>query len=83
VELAGLIGAHLGLKPGKDLTGAVVAHFSGSSARLLILDNLKTLWEPTESRRDIEEFLSMLADVAWHIALISDAQVRFGFPVRT
>jgi hypothetical protein len=69
VELAGLIGVHLGLKPGKDLTGAVVAHFSGSSPSLLILDNPKTLWEPTESRRDIEEFLSLLADMA-HIALM-------------
>ncbi|KAK7055602.1 ATPase-AAA-core domain-containing protein, partial [Favolaschia claudopus] len=30
---------------------------------LLILDNLETLWEPVESRNDIEEFLSMLADI--------------------
>ncbi|KAJ7818565.1 hypothetical protein B0H13DRAFT_2455061 [Mycena leptocephala] len=30
VELAALIGTHLGLKPGKDLTHPVIQHFSGS-----------------------------------------------------
>ncbi|KAF8193174.1 hypothetical protein K438DRAFT_1761882 [Mycena galopus ATCC 62051] len=60
VELAALVGAHLGLKPGKDLTQAVVQHFSY---------NLETLWEPAESRHDIEEFLSLLTDVD-HLALM-------------
>jgi Cdc6-like AAA superfamily ATPase len=69
VELAALIGAHLGLKPGKDSTYSLVHHFSSSPPSLLILDNLETLWEPTESRRDIEEFLSLLTDVG-HLALI-------------
>ncbi|KAJ7160544.1 P-loop containing nucleoside triphosphate hydrolase protein, partial [Mycena crocata] len=69
-ELAALIGAHLGLKPGKDMTTAVVHHFSSNSAScLLILDNLETLWEPTESRGNIEEFLSLLTDIH-HLALI-------------
>ncbi|KAJ7018878.1 P-loop containing nucleoside triphosphate hydrolase protein, partial [Mycena alexandri] len=62
-ELAGLIGAHLGLKSGKDLTRAVLQHFSSSPASLLILDNLETVWEPTKSREDIEEFLSLLTDI--------------------
>ncbi|KAJ7779651.1 P-loop containing nucleoside triphosphate hydrolase protein, partial [Mycena metata] len=62
-ELAGLIGAHLGLKPGKDLTRAVLRHFSSSPPSLLILDNLETVWEPTKSRQEIEEFLSLLTDI--------------------
>ncbi|KAJ7045322.1 hypothetical protein C8F04DRAFT_1174285 [Mycena alexandri] len=63
VELAGLIGAHLGMKPGKDLTQAVLWHFSDALPSLLILDNLETSWEPIESRKDIEEFLSLLTDI--------------------
>ncbi|KAJ7153118.1 hypothetical protein C8R43DRAFT_1066982 [Mycena crocata] len=53
-ELAALIGAHLGVKQGKNLTKAVVQQFSRNAPSLLILDNLETLWEPTTSRADIE-----------------------------
>jgi hypothetical protein len=74
VELAALVGAHLGLKPGKDLTRVVVNHFSSSPPSLLILDNLETVWEPTELRAEIEEFLSLLTDVT-HLALMVDAQL--------
>ncbi|KAJ7924750.1 hypothetical protein B0H13DRAFT_1601446 [Mycena leptocephala] len=63
VELAALIGAHVGLKPAKDLTHQVVKHFSSSLDSLLILDNLETLWEPVETRGKIEEFLSLLTGV--------------------
>jgi Cdc6-like AAA superfamily ATPase len=69
VELAALIGAHVGLKPGKDLTHPVIQYFSSSSNCLLILDNLETLWEPVESRGKIEEFLSLLTGVN-HLALV-------------
>ncbi|KAJ7888455.1 hypothetical protein B0H13DRAFT_2533394 [Mycena leptocephala] len=69
VELAALIGAHVGLKPGRDLTCPVVQYFSSSSDCLLILDNLETLWEPVESRGKIEEFLSLLTGVD-HLALV-------------
>ncbi|KAJ7730816.1 hypothetical protein B0H16DRAFT_1696911 [Mycena metata] len=62
VELAGLIGAHLGMKPGKDLTQAVLQHFTNAPPSLLILDNLETVWEPVTSRTEIEVFLSMLTD---------------------
>jgi Cdc6-like AAA superfamily ATPase len=63
IELAALIGAHLGLKPGKDLTQAVFQYFTTGPSNLLILDNLETVWEPMECRGDIEEFLSLLTDV--------------------
>ncbi|KAJ7911709.1 hypothetical protein B0H13DRAFT_1875543 [Mycena leptocephala] len=69
VELAGLIGVHVGLKPGRDLTGPVIQYFSSSSDSLLILDNLETLWEPVESQGKIEEFLSLLTGVN-HLALV-------------
>ena len=69
VELAALIGAHIGLKPGKDLTHPVIQYFSSSSDCFLILDNLETLWEPVESRGKIEEFLSLLTGVD-HLALV-------------
>jgi Cdc6-like AAA superfamily ATPase len=69
VELAALIGAHLGLKHSKDLTPAVVRYFTSGPPSILVLDNLETVWEPTECRSDIEEFLSLLTDVE-HLALV-------------
>jgi hypothetical protein len=72
VELAALIGTHLGLKPGKDLTHPVIQHFSTSPCSLLILDNLEMLWEPTESRASIEGFLSLLTGLD-HLALVVGA----------
>ncbi|KAJ7456107.1 P-loop containing nucleoside triphosphate hydrolase protein, partial [Mycena latifolia] len=63
VDLAALIGAHIGLKPDKDLTRPIIRYFSGSPPSLLILDNLETLWEPTRSRTEVEKFLALLADV--------------------
>jgi hypothetical protein len=69
VELAALIGAHVGLKPGKDLTLLVIQYFSSGSDCLLIQDNLETLWEPVEFRGKIEEFLSLLTGVD-HLALL-------------
>ncbi|KAJ6575647.1 P-loop containing nucleoside triphosphate hydrolase protein, partial [Mycena vulgaris] len=68
-ELVTLIGVHLGLKPQKNLAKVILHYFATNPAGLLILDNLETLWEPTEIRRDIEEFLSLLTDVK-HLALI-------------
>ncbi|KAJ6514629.1 hypothetical protein DFH09DRAFT_1431843 [Mycena vulgaris] len=68
-ELVILIGAHLGLKPKKNLAKVILHHFTTNPACLLILDNLETLWEPMEIRRDIEELLSLLTDVK-HLGLI-------------
>ncbi|KAJ6472858.1 P-loop containing nucleoside triphosphate hydrolase protein, partial [Mycena vitilis] len=63
VGLAGLIGAHLGLKPGKDLTRPILQFFLNSAPSLLILDNLETLWEPADCREEIEEYLALLTDI--------------------
>ncbi|KAJ6596346.1 P-loop containing nucleoside triphosphate hydrolase protein, partial [Mycena vulgaris] len=69
VELVGLLGNHLELKPGKDLTQDILRHLSSGPPTLLIFDNLETSWEPPQSRRDIEEFLSLLTDIK-HLALM-------------
>ncbi|KAJ7197403.1 P-loop containing nucleoside triphosphate hydrolase protein [Mycena pura] len=68
-ELVSLIGTHLGLKPGKGLARQIVRHLSHGPPCLLILDNLETAWEPTGSRPEIEEYLSLLTDIQ-HLALI-------------
>ncbi|KAF8171341.1 hypothetical protein K438DRAFT_1852612 [Mycena galopus ATCC 62051] len=69
VELAALIGLHVGLKPGNDLTKPVVQYFSRNRSCLLILDNLETVWEPIHSRAGVEEFLCLLTSLE-HLALI-------------
>ncbi|KAJ6549254.1 hypothetical protein DFH09DRAFT_1039450 [Mycena vulgaris] len=69
IQLAALMGAHLGLKSVTDLTGPVIRHFSGGPPALLILDNLETIWEPAESRAAVEKLLSLLTDVE-HLAVI-------------
>jgi hypothetical protein len=71
IQLAGLIGAHIGFKSGKDLTGAVIHHFSSGPHTLLILDNLETIWEPAESRAAVEKFLCSLTDVEKLAVIVS------------
>ncbi|KAJ6467309.1 hypothetical protein C8R45DRAFT_1171729 [Mycena sanguinolenta] len=65
VELAALIGLHIGLNPSRDITTAIVHYFSRKPSSLLILDNLEAVWEPTQSRAGVEELLSLLADVEY------------------
>ncbi|KAJ7453399.1 hypothetical protein FB451DRAFT_1185207 [Mycena latifolia] len=69
VQLAALVGAHIGLNPGQDLSRPVIHHFTSSPPSLLILDNLETIWEPSETRGDLEQFLSLLTEIE-HLALI-------------
>ncbi|KAJ6472986.1 hypothetical protein C8R45DRAFT_874227, partial [Mycena sanguinolenta] len=69
VEIAGFIGAHLGLKPGKDLTKSVLRSLAKKPICLLVLDNLETTWEPLKSRSGTEDLLSNLTDIP-HLALM-------------
>ncbi|KAJ7182272.1 hypothetical protein C8R43DRAFT_869007, partial [Mycena crocata] len=69
LELVALIGAHLELKPGRDLTCPIIQYFENNESCLLILDNLESLWEPLENRREIEDFLSLLSGIQ-NLALI-------------
>jgi predicted ATPase len=73
IQLAALIGARLGLKQGEDLSHPIIHHFSSSASLLLVLDNLETIWEPRETRGELEQFLSLLTGVA-HLALIVRAE---------
>ncbi|KAJ7728887.1 hypothetical protein B0H16DRAFT_1428417, partial [Mycena metata] len=64
VELAALIGLHLGLEPRQNLTRPINQYFAQQRSRcLLVLDNLETPWEPMGSRDGVEDFLSLLADI--------------------
>jgi hypothetical protein len=74
-EIVALIGAHIGLKPGKDLTKPIIQFFSGQPVSFLILDNLETAWEPLASRNSVEELLSSLTDIN-NLALL----VSFSYP---
>lgn len=69
IELAAQIGMHLGLKAEKDLTKPVVEYFSRTGPTLLTLDNLETSWEPKDSRRAVEELMSLLTEIP-HLALM-------------
>ncbi|KAF8205332.1 hypothetical protein K438DRAFT_2096588 [Mycena galopus ATCC 62051] len=69
VELAALVGLHVGLNPGQDLTKPVIQYFSQKELCLLVLDNLETVWEPINSRAEVEEFLSLLSGLE-HLALM-------------
>ncbi|KAF8190679.1 hypothetical protein K438DRAFT_2141110 [Mycena galopus ATCC 62051] len=69
IELVALVGLHVGLNPGQDLTKLVVQYFTRKQSCLLILDNLETAWEPIQARNGVEEFLSLLSEVE-HLALI-------------
>jgi hypothetical protein len=74
-EIVALIGTHIGLKPGKELTKPIIQYFSGQPASFLILDNLETAWEPLASRNSVEELLSSLTDIN-NLALL----VSFSYP---
>ncbi|KAJ7053293.1 hypothetical protein C8F01DRAFT_1235791 [Mycena amicta] len=60
-ELITLIGAHLELKPSRQLKRQVLRLLSVQPT-LLILDNFETVWEPRGCRKQVEDFLSLLAD---------------------
>ncbi|KAJ7644954.1 hypothetical protein FB45DRAFT_301198 [Roridomyces roridus] len=69
IDIAGIVGEHLGLQPGKNLTKLVLRTLAARGSCLLILDNLETTWEPLETRAAVEDFLSLLTDIP-HLALI-------------
>ncbi|KAF7351523.1 ATPase-AAA-core domain-containing protein [Mycena sanguinolenta] len=69
LEVAALIAAHLDLRPGRDLRKPVLQSLVKKTSSLLILDNLETAWDPTDTRSTIEELLSQLTDLP-HLALI-------------
>ncbi|KAJ7323044.1 P-loop containing nucleoside triphosphate hydrolase protein [Mycena albidolilacea] len=61
-DLVTTIGLHLGLEPSAMSSKTILRHFAQCGTCLVVLDNLETPWEPLDSRAQVEEFLSLLAD---------------------
>ncbi|KAJ7174697.1 P-loop containing nucleoside triphosphate hydrolase protein [Mycena filopes] len=70
-ELVSTVASHLGLEQGPNLGHSIVQHFSDHPASFLILDNFETPWEPLDERAEVEEFLSLLADVPQLTVLVT------------
>ncbi|KAJ7278826.1 P-loop containing nucleoside triphosphate hydrolase protein, partial [Mycena rebaudengoi] len=63
VELVSMIADHLGLEKQSNVSRTVVNYFIHAPPSLLVLDNFETPWEPSSSRPEVEEFLSLLTDI--------------------
>ncbi|KAJ6546736.1 hypothetical protein DFH09DRAFT_826444, partial [Mycena vulgaris] len=61
-SLSSAVASHLGPRPEPppDIAKIIVRHLSAGLPVLLVLNTLKTPWEPTSSRRDVEESLALL-----------------------
>jgi hypothetical protein len=57
------IGSHLGLQPSNLPSQGILWHLTQCGPCLVVLDNLETPWEPIESRGQVEDFLSLMADI--------------------
>jgi hypothetical protein len=73
-DLLTTIGLHLRLEPSAANLKTILRHFAQCGTCLVVLDNLETLWEPLDSRAEVEEFLSLLADIG-SLALLVSTQV--------
>jgi hypothetical protein len=58
-----MIAHHLGFEKQSNLSRTVIHYFTYAPPSLLVLDNLETPWEPSSSRSEVEEFISLLADI--------------------
>jgi hypothetical protein len=65
------MGLHLALEPSSQLSKAIVQHLERCGPCLVVLDNFETPWEPIESRGQVEDFLSLLADIPSLALLVS------------
>ncbi|KAJ7245825.1 hypothetical protein C8J57DRAFT_1190824 [Mycena rebaudengoi] len=63
VELVSMVADHLGLEKKSNLSRLIIDYFTHGPPSLLVLDNFETPWEPSSSRSEVEEFLSLLTDI--------------------
>ncbi|KAJ7716678.1 P-loop containing nucleoside triphosphate hydrolase protein, partial [Mycena olivaceomarginata] len=70
-QLIDAVSFHLGLEPSRQPVDAIIHHLSNTGPVIVVLDNLETVWEPTENRRTVEEFLSHLSSVPQLALLIT------------
>jgi GTPase SAR1 family protein len=68
-EVISIVGSYLNLPQSRGLSKTIYGHFLDRGPAILVLDNLETPWEPLGTRTQVEEFLSLLADVP-HLALL-------------
>jgi ABC-type iron transport system FetAB ATPase subunit len=74
-ELVVAIANYVGVPKGSGLLKKVVLHLTQAPPSLLVLDNFETPWEAGISRPEVEEFLSLLADIG-HLGLIVSLQMH-------
>jgi hypothetical protein len=72
------IGSHLGVEPSSHLSKAIVWHFGQCGPCLVVLDNFETPWEHLESRGQVEEFISLLADIPTLALLVRLIPISLG-----
>jgi hypothetical protein len=75
-DLVTSIGLHLGLEPSRQLSKVILQHLGLCGPCLVVLDNFETPWEPIESRAQVEEFISLLADIPSIALLVSLLFIR-------
>ncbi|KAF7314916.1 NB-ARC domain-containing protein [Mycena indigotica] len=63
------IATALGVSLSGNSAKRIVKHLVGLGPCLLVLDNFESTWEPTSSRNQVEDFLSLLADIS-HVGLL-------------
>ncbi|KAJ7111965.1 hypothetical protein C8R44DRAFT_856537 [Mycena epipterygia] len=68
-DLVSIAASNLSLEPSRNLAKVVAHHLSSGPPSLLVFDNFETPWEPVDGRAEVENFLSLLADVP-HVALL-------------
>ncbi|KAJ7835104.1 P-loop containing nucleoside triphosphate hydrolase protein, partial [Mycena olivaceomarginata] len=63
-DLVTTIGLYLGLEPSNQVSKTIMRHFQQCGPCLVVLDNFETPWESLEFRGQVEEFVSLLADIS-------------------
>jgi Cdc6-like AAA superfamily ATPase len=63
IELVSTVADHVEVEKGSNLLNKVAVYFMHAPPSLLVLDNLETPWESDSSRKDVEEFLSLLTEI--------------------
>lgn len=74
-ELTRLIGAHFGLTKG-NISKEIIRYFSNAELSLMVLENFETVWEPSENRTEVEEFLSLLTDIPTLALMVSSGSTK-------
>jgi hypothetical protein len=75
-ELVSAVADHVGVEKGSNQLKKVTQHFMHAPPSLLVLDNLETAWESASSRKEVEEFLSLLTDVPQLGLMVCDISLQ-------